>query len=413
MRARAKIDKPLLATDLPEFLWGGWDDGFLFSVHRTKVRKELPMAKADALAHLSEGWPFFGVCPRVSNGGQGKKHCSTLCDVIWCEVDLILNGPVCEDDALEAAVSRLEKARLTIYPSAFTYSGNRSPHLYFKLDERLPVAEIEYWNRFLARRLDSDPAVINIDRIMRHPGSSHETTGRQATLLELSREISSVAALEKLRPATEERTDRRDYRKPQLAPRGTGQWLDAAEKLGDWYERKDFDASAVLTDGNHRGYISAMPSRGWSDPRFPSRSEAEQGIVATLVRHGASDRQIWAFADDHFAKHIEKLRAGDAAYLQRMIDGARERLYEEYGKISHPVGGSPRKREAKYRHTPTASYQAALDLVRGQPASEWVKEIQSEGIAKQSTAYLIRRRLQTECLIEIGSDGCVRTPPVR
>ena len=82
------------------------------------------------------------------------------------------------------------------------------------------------------------------------------------------------------------------------------------------------DCMEVFTHANHLVYIRDMPAQGWSDPFYRSRSEVEMAIVATLVRAGASDRQIIEFADHHLAKHIEKSERGGRRYLQRMINAA-------------------------------------------------------------------------------------------
>lgn len=326
----------------------------------------------------------------ASHLGKKKRDCSSQFDALWCEIDL--DASVSPDGALEAAVGRLEDANLGFFPSAIVFSGNRSPHLYFKLDESLPWGEIEDCNRFLADCLGGDKNVFNIDRVMRHPGSLHEKTDSTAEVLDFSGRVTRVAELRAVRPevGASPRRPARITKRP-VATQRSAEWRAAAEELGDWRERPNLDPNQVLTLANHREYVSAMPEQGWSDPHYPSRSEAEQAIVATLVRAGASDGQIIEFADNHLAKHIEKAARGDDAYLRRMIDGGRKRLYEEFGLINHPDGGFPRKREAKYRWTPGGVYEAALDLVAGQTVTEWLRLIQEGGIAKQRSSYRIRR----------------------
>jgi hypothetical protein len=399
-----------ITTEVPELLWDGWDDGFLFSAHRRKTGRGLdrsnpPMPKADALLKLREGWPFFGVCPRISQG-QGKKHCSPEFDVVWCEIDV--NDGMSAEEVLEVAVSRLEQARLAdrgVYPSAIVFSGNRSPHLYFKLDRPLPYLEIEAYNRRLATAMGGDKTVINIDRVMRHPGNVHEKSGQLSQVLDFSAEITPVQVLvEALQPfdppPSHPRCDeamRAGFRaRPEDSDR-----IREADALGDWRER-EMDCAEALTLGNHLAYIRDLPSRRWSDPSYPSRNEIEAAIVATLVRAGASDRQIIAFADTHLAKHIEKRERGGHGYMERLIYDARERLYE-LGRVSHPGGGSPRKpkRDVHYRWTPSTAYDLAVQLADGQSVSEWIKQIQGAGIAHGRTAYRIRDRLVEDDRIRI------------
>lgn len=130
-----------------------------------------------------------------------------------------------------------------------------------------------------------------------------------------------------------------------------------------------------------------------------------------LQREGAPLPQqgcLQDFADSNFAKHIEKLREnGDARYLQRMIENARDRLFEKSRLLGHPDRGLPRRRDAEHRWTSTEAHVAALDLARGQLAAKWLKAIQATGMAKQRTSYRIRDRLKQEGLIVIGSNGCV------
>lgn len=360
---------------------------------------------------LEDGWCFFGICPRISVG-QAKKNCAPELDILWCEIDAAES--LSADSALELAVSRLESADLGVFPSAIAFSGNRSPHLFFKLDQALPQKDIETLNRGLAKRLRGDKSVFNIDRCIRHPGSIHEKSGVHAEILDFSGHITPVADLAPIRPKNEPKPVVR--RAPTPASLRSDDWLAAAEAVGNWRERDGLDLIGELTNGNHLAYIEAMPRRGWSDNTYPSRSEAEQAIVCTLVRRGASDNQIGEFANQYLGKHIEKVGQGDGSYLVRMIDGARARLFEN-GYLSHPHGGSRRKREAEHRWTSTEQYQAALDLVEGQLVNEWIRQIQVSGIAKERTAYRIRDRLLGEQLVVIdphehvwcvadGSIGC-------
>jgi RepB DNA-primase from phage plasmid len=397
-----------ITTDVPELLWDGWGGQFLFSVHKRKQgtwldRGNAPMAKRDALAKLRAGWAFFGVCPRISNG-QGKKHCSSNFDVVWCEIDSPTR--IDAEEALDVAVSRLEQtdfAEAGVHPSAIVYSGNRSPHLYFKLDRPLPYQQIEACNRSLAKALGGDKSVINIDRVMRHPGSLHEKTGSPALLLDFQAGVvptsQLLAALEPYVPAPQALPERHSQgpREPHQSER-----IREAEALDHWGER-DIDCAEILTLSNHLKYVEDRPSRPWSDPFYPSRSEIEAAIVSTLVRQGVSDRQIIEFGNKHLAKHIEQRQATGDRYIQKLIYGARERLYDEFGLVSDPSGGFPRKRErdVHYRWTCSEAYDAAHALAEGQLVSEWIKQMQSGGLALGKTAYRVRDRLLERKLIHI------------
>ncbi len=250
--------------------------------------------------------------------------------------------------------------------------------------------------------------MISIDQCIRHPGSVHEQSGKTAQILDFSADVTPVAHLLALGPKPGSQPPSQHGRSHNSVPHmPSGAWLQAAEKLGDWHER-EMDCMEVFTHANHLVYIRDMPAQGWSDPFYRSRSEVEMAIVATLVRAGASDRQIIEFADHHLAKHIEKSEREGRRYVQRMINAARERLYENFNLLNHPLGGWPRKRNADHRWTSGKSYEAALELVQGQQVSEWIKQMQAAGIATQRTAYRIRDRLLEYDLIAIDEHRCVR-----
>jgi hypothetical protein len=55
--------------------------------------------------------------------------------------------------------------------------------------------------------------------------------------------------------------------------------------------------------------------------------------------------------------------------------GAARRWWYEHEWITSPEGGSPRKRNAQYRHATVEEKQEMAALAQGQTVSEWVKDI--------------------------------------
>ena|ERR1700756_1324430 len=110
-----------------------------------------------------------------------------------------------------------------------------------------------------------------------------------------------------------------------------------------------------------------------------TRSQVEQAIILRWCWDGASDRQIRALADSHLVRHIEEKPKRGYDYIDRSLVSARRYLYEEKGMISSPLGGHPKKRAARYRHTSSDELDATLELVRGQPQADFIRELESCG----------------------------------
>jgi Bifunctional DNA primase/polymerase, N-terminal len=181
-------------------------------------------------------------------------------------------------------------------------------------------------------------------------------------------------------------------------------WLHAAEDLLGWHEREANWRRSLMD--YHIHYLHTQPERGWT-LGSQTRSEVECSIVSRWVWDGASDRQIIELADAYLARHIEERAKRGYDYLDRTIANARRHLYEEGSRISSPLGGWPRKREAKHRWTSNDELAAALELVQGQLQSEWIRELQDCGYPSK-TAYRIRDRLREQGLIRIEGKRVLR-----
>jgi hypothetical protein len=181
-------------------------------------------------------------------------------------------------------------------------------------------------------------------------------------------------------------------------------WLHAAEDLLGWHEREANWMRSLMDYQIH--YLHTQPERGWT-LGSQTRSEVECSIVLRWVWDGASDRQIIELANAYLPRHIEERAKRGYDYLNRTIFSARWYLYEKKGLISSPLGGCPRKREAKHRWTSDEELTAAFEMVEGQLQPEWIRELKACGYPSK-TAYRIRDRLREQGLIRIEGKRVLR-----
>jgi hypothetical protein len=350
--------------------------------------------------------PANGKVPRISGGfhsaskdpdmvrGWWKRwpeaNIGIACDasdLVVLDVDPRSNGWATLDD-LESM------CELPLTPMSHT--GGDGLHAFFHfprvdLNGKLPGMDIKHHGYVIA------------------PPSMHASGQRYEWILDLDQPLSSLPRpwLEMLSRNPEEGSSNGvTTRTPTCVQQTdkTDEWLRAAEELLGWHER-DANWLRSLMD-NQIWYVHSQPQRGWT-LRSQTRSEVECSIVLRWVWDGASDRQIRELADAYLARHIEERPKRGYDYLDRTIDNARWYLYEEKGLVSSPLGGWPRKREAKHRWTSNDELAAALELVQGQRQSEWIRELQDCGYANK-TAYRIRDGLREQGLIRIEDKRVLR-----
>jgi hypothetical protein len=282
-----------------------------------------------------------------------------------------------------------------LYPSAVVFSGHRGLHLYWKIDTDVSVATIEAINKQIISWLQGDRRAYDCTRLLRTPGTINRKSGKRVELLHMSGRVFPADAFEMLPPAPPSGSTPVHTASPAIAP--DAPWRAAAASLSDWSEH-DLRSLRLLQD-QFQIYMTDLPAAPWNRWGYPSRSEMEAQIVAYLIGKGwgASDAQIKIIANRYFAKHLEMR---DDRYIDGTIASARADLYDR-GWISSPMGGYPRERDVKYRHSRTAGHELmSLNFVRGQPPSEWIYEIRDAGVVR-STAYRIKDRLEAAGKIEI------------
>ena len=340
-----------------DFLWGNRSEPY-FEVEEDFNRTP-PVCKDEAFTRVRLGYSYFAPVPRIARRNT-KDACTRTFNVLYCDVAYEPGLPI--EQMLVTLCESVEPHDL--YPSAVVFSGNRGLHLYWKIDTDVPIETIEAINKRIISCVKGDPRTYDCTRLLRAPGTINRKSGKRVELLHMSGLIFPVDAFEALppapmRPSTSTRT-------PPLAIAPDAPWRVAAASLSDWSEH-DL-RSLRLLPGQFQIYMADLPAAPWHRWGYPSRSEMEAKIVAYLIGKGwgASDAQIKTIANQYFAKHLEMR---DSSYIERTVASARADLYDS-GWISSPLGGYPRARDVKYRHSRTAGHELmSLNFVRGQPVS--------------------------------------------
>lgn len=368
-----------LDTTLVEILWSNRPEAY-FSAHPTTSRTA-PLSLDRALDGLASGWSYFAPVPRKALGNRAY-HCADTFDAIWVDID---RDPSRDPDDLGTEL--LSQLPEPLVPTAMVYSGRRGLHAYWKLDDELPISELESYNRNLAHLVGGDHCHART-QLLRNPGTPHPITGKLARILSLSGEIHPISRLALLgTPEPRDALDqfRRDAEASLLGKeKGAPSWLQASSELKGWGTPGKVGLDLLTTW--QRSYLRACPKKGWTRGSM-TRSEAEASIVHRLVGKaaGASDEQVRSLADEYFAKHREVKPAQGNAYIDRTINSARRDLFEK-GWLTSPLGGWPRKREANQRKATVDDLEELLGLAHGQTRADWVRRVVDRGWSR-SSAY--------------------------
>lgn len=378
-----------MTTELQEFLWCARGEP-LFAAHPDFHRRP-PISRDAALAGLRRGWRYFAPVPRLLPGNR-KPDCGTSFDALVVDIDR--EGPVDPDELLQGVEHRLPHA----LPSAVVYTGNRGIHLYWKLDNDLPIAEVERLNRALAVTLDGDLACHDRTRLFRHPGTIHPRSGNRCEIIDFAAGAHPLSAFDHLVPVP---TPVRRDETPVCDQTGD-EWEQAAARLSGWNAPSGIDPRRLMYWVT---YMKLLPPKGWT-LGGKTRSEIEQSIVVQLAgkAFGASDEQIVEIADEYFAKHQEEFPLRGDDYINRTIASARRCLFDK-GWITSRSGGWPRKRDARWRSSTSEDLLRFYELANGQPVAEWAKAVMHAGVSR-STAYRMKDSLCEEGILEVR-DGCL------
>lgn len=125
---------------------------------------------------------YFGVAPRLYHGHGSKDDCGP-CRWVIADFDAAhLPEGLTQDHALDWVVNHIKGKDLP-HPSITVWSG-RGIHVYWELNDPLEPAEWERLHKGLPLVLKSDPAVKNIDRLLRLPGYTNPKNGSSCEVLE-------------------------------------------------------------------------------------------------------------------------------------------------------------------------------------------------------------------------------------
>lgn len=142
------------------------------SLRRFFHLRELPLIHQCVSQFLSqERNVYFGVCPRAVRRGDKTAIKQVL--ALWADLDLKRFGGTLQEQE-QAAQEALSAGDLC--PDWLVHSGH-GYHAYFLLSEPFRVQSEADWLsienkvRWLAQRLQGDPTVATIERVLRFPGT--------------------------------------------------------------------------------------------------------------------------------------------------------------------------------------------------------------------------------------------------
>jgi hypothetical protein len=381
---------------LQELLWGNHRH-LLFEASPSVTNRKPPRAYEETLDALLSGEArFFAPAPRFRKGNK-KDDCAMQFDALWIDID---REPGVDPYELLAEIRTLLPEDLQ--PSAVVFSGNKGLHCYWKLDRLLSIEEVESWNKALAHAVGGD-CCHDRTRILTHPGTPHRKTGRLVEIIDFTAEVHPVERLRQLPEIPKPATKVKPSDKRAEASGENGEWFIAAEALTGWGEIELPNPNRFM--GIDWAYMARFHRKEWMRGDW-SRSEVEASIVSRLVGEGASDHQIRKIADGYFSKHIEERPKRGCRYIDRTIRSARRDWFDK-GWITHPLGGGRKRRKAKYRASSVADLEKYLELVHGQPLSEWVGEVRLMGKSKAS-AYRYKDGFERENLVEVAAGNIIR-----
>jgi hypothetical protein len=220
----------------------------------------------EALDRIEQGQDrFFGPLPRVREGCT-KECVAEQGNLLWVDID-VDGGEPARKAALDEALKRARE--LGVFPSLVVDSGRRGWHLYWKLSEDIPVADIEGYNKLLSRALGGDMSTWTRERIMRIPGFPNPKSGRLCQVVQETGYVHEPDALEVL--GTPGRT----------LPR-----LSLAR------DAPTTTRSPLWVPPHLNPYLAS----GQVPTQYASRSETEEALIYWYCKAGWSDEEIIAKA---------------------------------------------------------------------------------------------------------------------
>ena len=251
---------------------------------------------------------YFGVCPRERKRGKDKdiKYISTL----WVDIDVGKIGHKRASEYATKSIALEEINRIRPVPSIVVDSGHGF-HVYWLLDKVYSLDSQENRHRMrlildgLIRATSADNAG-DFPRILRMPNTAN------------LKAMSDCAKCEIIRINEDCRYSIDDFREYEAEAVKESQ----RERKADFQGHEGPSVDIGILPSN----IEAMIEYGDISSKYPSRSERDQAVVFSLVRHGFTDDEIKSvFMNPGNAvsdKYLEKGRGGDN-YLSLAIRKAK------------------------------------------------------------------------------------------
>jgi len=278
---------------------------------------------------------YFGVNPRVEKGG--KKQNVHYVAAFHAEVDYGQDGHKKEskfesrDQALES-IKSFDPA-----PTLVNHSGGGF-HCYWVLDEPASVSEhgidkLESINKALLTELGGDKGTHNLDRVLRVPGTYNfklENNPREVTRVITDGRKYRLSDFENLVSKIE-----------QSAKVSEKSHAEKKSTTSTWDQNLD---SLHLSD-----QIKNLIMNG-KDRNYPSRSEADQAVVTSLISKGLRKPDIRKIFEDYAIGEKYRQHQAPDKYLDHCMESANKLLELSEEERSNPlfISGSIQKQNGAY-----------------------------------------------------------------
>jgi hypothetical protein len=152
-----------------------------FKNNRRRVL-EIAKAKQELIKWSKGGTVNLGFIPNSANSNEEVVVCTS----VFVEFD--------DGSSLESQIEKIRNNELP-EPTLIVFTGNKSYHFYWCLEESISPSEFTSYQKHLSRRLGSDPAIHNPARTMRLPYSIHPATGVRGKVIHCSNKLYKISEL--------------------------------------------------------------------------------------------------------------------------------------------------------------------------------------------------------------------------
>jgi len=296
---------------------------------------------------------YFGVNPRV--GKKGKKENVHYVSAFHAEVDYGSDGHKKKsdyesyDDAITAVI------KFKPQPTLINLSGG-GLHCYWVLDnpikvDEVGVAELESINKYFIKELGGDKGTHNLDRVLRIPGTYN---------FKLPNNPREVRVVDSNGPVYSFEDFKSFIKVDEPIPRAPSKHnkVEAVENMQSVSWEGDIAALSVSDR------IKKLIEHG-NDGTYPSRSEADQAVVTSLVHKGLSESEIksifQSYPEGIGQKYME--HKSPDKYLRHNITKAKEfsNLTEEERQDPIFISGALHKSDNDKVHLKIVPFQEYMN----------------------------------------------------